>query len=74
MKASAVWIDGGQLYTFRQLVNPGPSVLVPWDMNLDKMRDRVSEIDRIELDLVRVTAIKDGAAGRSQGLRAFRHT
>lgn len=68
MKASAVWIDGGQLYAFRQLVNPGPSVLVPWDMNLDKMRDRVSETDRIELDLVRVTAIEDDAA-RVEGLK-----
>jgi hypothetical protein len=70
MKASAVWIDGGQLYAFRQLVNPGPSVLVPWDMNLDKMRDRVSETDRIELDLVRVTAIEDGAA-RVEGLKVY---
>jgi hypothetical protein len=58
MKASAVWIDGGQLYAFRQLVNPGPSILVPWDMSLDKMRDRVSAIDRIELDLVKVTLSK----------------
>src|SRR5215475_13799361 len=31
MKASAVWIDGGHLYAFRQLVNPGPSVLAPLD-------------------------------------------
>jgi hypothetical protein len=70
MKASAVWIDGGQLYAFRQLVNPGPSVLVPWDMSLDKMRDRVSEIGRIELDLVKVTAMEDGAA-RAEGLKLY---
>jgi hypothetical protein len=70
MKASAVWIDGGQLYAFRQLVNPGPSVLVPWDMSLDKMRDRVSEIGRIELDLVKVTAMGDGAA-RAEGLKLY---
>jgi hypothetical protein len=70
MKASAVWIDGGQLYAFRQLVNPGPSVLVPWDMSLDKMRDRVSEIGRIELDLVKVSAIEDGAA-RAGGLKVY---
>lgn len=70
MKASAVWIDSGRLYAFRQLVNPGPSVLVPWDMSLDKMRDRVNEIDRIELELVRVTAIEDGAA-RADGLKVY---
>jgi hypothetical protein len=70
MKASAVWMDGGQLYTFRQLMNPGPSVLVPWDMTLDKMKERVSEIHRIELDLVRVTAIEDDAA-RAEGLKVY---
>jgi hypothetical protein len=70
MKASAVWIDGGQLYAFRQLLNPGPSVLVPWDMSLDKMRGRVSEIGRIELDLVKVTAMEDGAA-RAEDLKLY---
>jgi hypothetical protein len=70
MKASAVWMDRGQLYTFRQLMNPGPSVLVPWDMTLDKMKDRVSEIHRIELELVRVTAIEDDAA-RAEGLKVY---
>ena len=70
MKASAIWIDGGQLYAFRQLMNPGPSVLVPWDMSLDKMRDRVSEIDRIELDLAKAIAIEDGAA-RAERLKLY---
>jgi hypothetical protein len=70
MKASAVWIDGGQLYAFGQWVNPGPSVLVPWDMSLEKMRDRVSEIDHIELDLMKVTAIEDGAA-RAESLKLY---
>jgi hypothetical protein len=70
MKASVFWIDGGQLYAFRQLENPGPSVLVPWDMSLDKMRDRVNEIDGIEIDLVKVSAMEDGAA-RAEGLKAY---
>lgn len=70
MKASAVWIDGGRLYTFRQLENPGPSVLVPSDMSLDKMRDRVSEVDRIELELAKATTIEAGAA-RAEGLKLY---
>jgi hypothetical protein len=70
MKTSAVWIDDRQLYAFRQPVNPGPSVLVPWHMSLAKMRDRVSEIGRIELEVVKVTAIEDGAA-RAEGLKVY---
>ena len=43
---------------------------MPWDMSLDKMRDRVSEIDRIELDLMKVSAMEDGAA-RAEGLKVY---
>jgi hypothetical protein len=70
MKASAVWIDGGQLYAFLQVMNPGPSVLVPWDMSLDKMKDRAREIRRIQLELTKVIAIEDGFA-RAEGLRVY---
>ena len=70
MKTSAIWIDGGQLYAFQQLVNPGPSVLVPLGMSLDKMRNRVREIDRIQLELAKVTAIENGTA-RAGGLKVY---
>jgi len=43
MKTSVVWIDGGQPYSFQQVTNPGPSILVPWDMGLGKMKDRVRD-------------------------------
>jgi hypothetical protein len=70
MKTSAVWIDAGQLYAFQQLVNPGPSVLGPLGISLDKMRDRIREIGRIQLELVKVIAIEDGAA-KAKGLKAY---
>jgi len=70
MKASAVWTDGGHLYAFLQPMNPGPSVLAPWDMSLDKMKDRIREIRRIQLELVKVTAIEDDAA-RAEGLKVY---
>lgn len=70
MKTSAVWMDGGQLYRFQQVVNPGPSILVPWDMGLDKMEDRIREIRRIQLELVKVTAVEDTAA-RAEGLKVY---
>lgn len=70
MKTSAVWIDGGQLYRFQQVVNPGPSILVPWDMGLYKLRDRVREILRIQLELANVIAVEDSAA-RAAGLKFY---
>jgi hypothetical protein len=70
MRTSAVWIDAGQLYAFQQLVNPGPSVLVPLGTSLDKMGDRIREIGRIQLELVKVIAIEDGAA-KAKGLKAY---
>lgn len=70
MKASAVWIDGGQLYAFLQVMNPGPSVLVPWDMSLDNVKDRLREIRRIQLELTKVIAIEDGVA-RAEGLKVY---
>jgi hypothetical protein len=70
MKTSAVWTDGGHLYAFLQPMNPGPSVLVPWDKSLDKMKDRIREIRRIQLELVKVTAIEDDAA-RAEGLKVY---
>ena len=70
MKTSAVWIDGGQLYRFQQVMNPGPSILMPWDMGLDKMKDRVKEIRRTQLELAKVIAIADSAA-RAEGLKVY---
>lgn len=70
MKASVVWIDGGKLYRFGQEINPGPSILMFWDMGLGKMRDRVEEIRRIQLELAKVIAIPDATA-RSEALKVY---
>jgi hypothetical protein len=70
MKTSVVWIDGGQLYRFQQVINPGPSVLVSWDIGLGKMKDRIEEIRRIQLELAKVIAIEDDAA-RAEGLKVY---
>ena len=70
MKTSVVWINDGQLYRFQQVINPGPSILVLWDMGLGEMKDRVEGIRRIQLELAKVTAIEDGAA-RAEGLKVY---
>lgn len=70
MKASVVWIDGGQLYWFQQVINPGPSILVPSDAGLDKMKERVAEIRSIQLELAKVITIEDGAR-RAERLKVY---
>lgn len=71
MKTSAVWIDdAGLLYRFQQMVNPGPSVLAPWDMGLEKMKDRVREICRIQVEMAKVIAVEDSAA-RAEGFKVY---
>jgi hypothetical protein len=74
MKASVVWIDGARLYSFQQEINPGPSTLIPWvaprEMGLDKMKDRVREVCRIQLELAKVNLTEDGGA-RAEGLKVY---
>jgi len=38
MKHSVVWIDGGQLYGFKQFDESGPRYLVPWIVSLNNER------------------------------------
>jgi hypothetical protein len=70
MKTSVVWIDAGQFYSFQQAVNPGPSILVLWDSSLNKMKDRVTEIGRVQLELAKVVSTKDSVA-RAEGLKPY---
>lgn len=70
MKTSVVWIDGEYLYGFQQVMNPGPSVLTRLNTSLQKMKDRVTEIDRIHQELVEVVSIGNCSA-RAQGLRSY---
>ena len=70
MKTSVVWIDGGLLYRFQQVMNPGPSILVPWDISLHQMKHRVTEINRIRLELAKVVSTNDCVA-RAEGLKAY---
>jgi hypothetical protein len=70
MKASAVWIDGGQLYSFQQVMNPGPRILVLRDISLQKMNDRVAEINRTQKQLAEVVRIGNGGA-RAEDLKPY---
>ena len=70
MKASVVWMDGGHLYCFSQLMNPGPSVLSPSRYSEQSLRNRVAEIDGIQRNLMAALAAEDGE-GRAEHLKPY---
>ena len=70
MKASAVWIDGARLFSFIQVMNPGPSCIEPWDMSLDKLKNEVAEVIKVQRELTSVADVKDGSA-RAVALKPY---
>jgi hypothetical protein len=70
MKTSVLWIDGGQIYGFLQLTNPGPSVLFEFSDSEGKVHDRVTEIDGVQRELTASLEEHDGAR-RAEGLKQY---
>jgi hypothetical protein len=70
MKTSVLWIDGGQIYGFLQLMNPGPSVLFEFSDSEGKVRDRVTEIDGVQKELTASLEEHDGAQ-RAERLKQY---
>jgi hypothetical protein len=61
MKASAVWINGGRLFCFTQLMNPGPSILqIMSSYSEESLRKRVSEVSRTQRQMKSVLAAPEG--------------
>ena len=57
MKVSTVWVEGENTYTFTQVINPGPSVLVTQMCHESKMQKMVMEIIAIQRELKKVANI-----------------
>jgi hypothetical protein len=70
MNASVVWIDGNQLYSFTQLMNPGPSVLFASRDSEARLRNRVAEINGIQENMTTAIAVKDGEE-RAERLKPY---
>jgi hypothetical protein len=74
MKASAVWINGGRLYCFIQVMNPGPSILqVMSSYSEESLKKRVSEIARTQERMKLVLAAPEGEE-RARLLKPFVHS
>ena len=70
MKASAVWINGIHLYCFRQVVNPGASILVSYDLSLAELNKRVHEVAGLQRGLEDVVRIEN-AGERAEKLKPY---
>ena len=74
MKASAVWIDGGRLYCFIQVMNPGPSILqVMSSYSEESLKKRVSEVGRTQ-EQMKVTLAAPEGEERARLLKPFVHS
>lgn len=60
MKSSVVWIDGSSLYRFIQM-DPGPSTLQPFDVQEEKLRERVEQVIQTQQRLTDIIQVKNGA-------------
>jgi hypothetical protein len=70
MKTSTVWVDGEQVYSFQQLINPGPSELFGLLSSIQEMKARVAKINRIQKELAVV--VSNGNSGaRAEGLKPY---
>jgi hypothetical protein len=59
MKVSMMWIEKGKAYAFAQQMNPGPSVLIPWNITECGVRCRVNEVIETQAALSRAIALTD---------------
>jgi hypothetical protein len=74
MKASAVWIDGGQLWSYVQLMNPGPSALQPMgSTSLQQLKERIATVLHTQNSIQSVLEAQDGKR-RAKLLKPFLHS
>ena len=80
MKTAVVWMDGGKLYCFTQIINPGPSVLTlmhQWkkghwlqEVTAAELKQRVDDVIQTQKELALVIQIQD-AGIRARELKAY---
>jgi hypothetical protein len=70
MRASVAWVEGGETYACRQLINPGPSSPTRLRLTERTMRERVRSLGRVRADLGRAGAVPDPAR-RAAALAPF---
>jgi hypothetical protein len=54
---AVVWVEGPTSYSFVQVMNPGPSLLMPIDLTEAKLKAETSKITEIQESLARIAVI-----------------
>ncbi len=70
VRYSTVWIENGKLHWFIQLINPGPSLLVPVKTTEAELKSEVSHVLNTQTNLNAALAIPD-LKTRAEGLEPF---
>lgn len=70
MNVSVVWLENNESFGFRQIENPGPSILVPLYISETKMREKILEITGIQNSYNEALKIKNKAE-RAEALEPF---
>lgn len=70
--SSVAWLDEGKSYAFIQVINPGPSLLVPLSKSEDDLKNRALEVKAAQDALADAAAIVDPVA-RAEALAPFTH-
>jgi hypothetical protein len=59
MEVSLVWVEQGQLFAFRQMMNPGPTELFPQEGTEGALKDRVVKAARVQEEFNRAAGDPD---------------
>jgi len=70
MRASVIWMDGTKSYRFTAWSIPGPSLLSAWNMSLDSVHSRVTDVIHIQQGLTTALNLKDGGT-RAEHLKPY---
>jgi len=70
IKVSTVWIENDQTFAFIQVINPGPSRLVPLRLSEQELKEKVEGIISVQFGIQEAAKTKD-ARERVRGLMAF---
>jgi hypothetical protein len=70
MNVSVVWLEQGKAYAFIQMMNPGPSLLIPLRLSEAEINAQVTGILQTQTAVTKASSLKN-LAQRAQALRPF---
>jgi hypothetical protein len=71
MKTSAAWLLDRNVYTFQQVMNPGPTTLLPsQDITLNETKSKVAKFLRLQEKMTRIINTRDEPA-RAEKLKPY---